>query len=151
MDVSTRFFLSEPRVFNEPKNGDFASMVENLSSDKLDAIRQENEALFKSAATSNPESQRPPISKSEAEKKVRALLEAWQREKSALQSAHSEAFEDEDQARVLPHKEKELSPLGKFVFSVGLLAFMLLFITFLEDFVYALADIVESFLLAVYP
>lgn len=137
-------------MFNEPKNGDFASMVENLSSDMLESIRQENEALFKSAATSNPESQRPPISKSEAEKKVRALLEAWQREKSALQSAHPEAFEDEDQARVLPHKEKELTPLGKFVFSVGLLAFMLLFITFLEDFVYALADIVESFLLAVY-
>ena len=138
-------------MFNEPKNGDFASMVENLSSDELESIRQENEALFKSAATSNPESQRPPISKLEAAKKVRALLEALQREKSALQSAHPKAFEDEDQARVLPHKEKELTPLGKFVFSVGLLAFMLLFITFLEDFVYALADIVESFLLAVYP
>ena len=137
-------------MFNEPKNGDFASMVENLSSDKLESIRQENEALFKSATTSNPESQRPPISKLEAAKKVRALLEALQREKSAIQSAHPEAFEDEDQARVLPHKEKELTPLGKFVFSVGLLAFMLLFITFLEDFVYALADIVESFLLAVY-
>ena len=47
-------------MFNEPKNGDFASLVENLSTEKLQAIREENEALFR--RTQEIESHRSPSS-----------------------------------------------------------------------------------------
>ena len=60
----------------EPKNGDYVSVVEHLSTSKLDAIREENQALISIGKSSqHTEHPAPP---SEKIKRLQPLLDDWQ-------------------------------------------------------------------------
>lgn len=127
-------------MFNEPKNGDFASLVENLSSEKLEAIRQENEALFSSAASSNPESQRLSDSNEEADNRFKTLREAWKRRRAVLSE---EETGERANSKTSGGLRNILTILYIVVF-VGVIAF-------LEDVIYYLVATLEEWLYVLFP
>lgn len=128
-------------MFNEPKNGDFASLVENLSSDKLDAIRQENEALFRStAASSNLESQHLSDSNEEADNRFKTLREAWKRRQAVL---NEEETGERANSKISGGLRNILTILYIVVF-VGVIAF-------LEDVIYYLVDTFSEWIYVLFP
>ena len=127
-------------MFNEPKNGDFASLVENLSSEKLEAIRQENEALFSSAASSNLESQRLSDSNEEADNRFKTLREAWKRRRAVLS-------EEETGERA---NSKTSGGLSNIITMLYLVVFVGV-IAFLEDVIYYLVDTFSEWVYVLFP
>lgn len=133
-------------MFNEPKNGDFASLVENLSTEKLQAIREENEALFRRtqeieshrSPASGAGHQRTPISGSEntikeLTRKFRERIREERNQKEYAAGGYSMPVDPEAKIRARIRRQGRIQQFFKALPTLLVLGYLIVLLWYSED------------------